>query len=105
MRISDWSSDVCSSDLAFALPGQVDYRIDNEIGDMHALGPKIARQRFRQDALRGLGRREARETRLAAQGGGVAGDHQSTLAGGDHPPRRQPRGLQKRPRVVFKIAY
>src|SRR3546814_19427163 len=48
---------------AFALPGQVDYRIDNEIGDMHALGPKSARQRFRQDALRGLGRREARETR------------------------------------------
>src|SRR3546814_8644763 len=115
MRISDWSSDVCSSDLpdlckerpgvarlvrevedvvgdrrrrneevvglvgqAFALPGQVDYRIDNEIGDMHALGPKIARQRFRQDALRGLGRREARETRLAAQGGGVAGDEDRT---------------------------
>src|SRR3546814_4458884 len=71
---------------------------------MHALGPKIARQRFRQDALRGLGRREARETRLAAQGGGVAGDDQSTLAGGDHRRRRQTREMQHRHRVDFKIA-
>src|SRR3546814_20473077 len=35
---------------AFALQGQVDSRIDNEIGDMQALGLKIARQRFPQKA-------------------------------------------------------
>src|SRR3546814_19792867 len=48
MRISDWSSDVCSSDLADLLD-----RIDEEAGREHAAPIKIAR-RTRNAGVRGV---------------------------------------------------
>jgi hypothetical protein len=52
---------------ALPRPGHVDDGIDHEIGDVDALRPHLARDRFRKDTSRGLGRREASEIRLVAQ--------------------------------------
>src|SRR3546814_16341458 len=70
MRISDWSSDVCSSDLVFGKPQRVE--VGGEV-PAHAIG---ADQHHRAD--RGVGRledrilargRRRRSRRLAAPGG------------------------------------
>src|SRR3546814_9778834 len=37
MRISDWSSDVCSSDLVAEQPGEAGMRVDGDVADL--LGP------------------------------------------------------------------
>ena len=50
---------------ALPRPGHVDDGIDHEIGDVDVLRTHLARDRFRKDTLRGLGRREASEIRLA----------------------------------------
>src|ERR1051325_11847165 len=44
-----------------ACPLEVDDRIDDDVGDVHTLRPKIARDRLGEHALRRLGRREACE--------------------------------------------
>src|SRR3546814_298819 len=53
---------------ALARPGNVDYRVDDEIGDMDAERPEFARDGFGEDALRRLGRREPGKSRAAAFG-------------------------------------
>src|SRR3546814_6673742 len=40
MRISDWSSDVCSSDLAYAAPDVA--RVEDGRIDRHAVAPELA---------------------------------------------------------------
>src|SRR3546814_3906190 len=59
---------------ALARPGNVDYRVDDEIGDMDAERPEFARDGFGEDALRRLGRREPGKSRAAAFGRRIAGD-------------------------------
>ena len=59
--------------VALARPGEIDDGIDHDIGDMDALGSQFARHRLGEDALSGLGRREAGKIGSSAQGGGVAG--------------------------------
>src|SRR3546814_17238679 len=59
---------------ALARPGNVDYRVDDEIGDMDAERPEFAREGFGEDALRRLGRREPGKSRAAAFGLRIAGD-------------------------------
>src|SRR3546814_20106331 len=58
---------------ALARPGNVDYRVDDEIGDMDAERPEFARDGFGEDALRRLGRREPGKSRAAEFGRRIAG--------------------------------
>jgi len=44
-----------------ARPGHIDHRINNNVGDMNALWSKLPRYGLGQNALRCLGRSEARE--------------------------------------------
>src|SRR5579863_10589099 len=52
---------------ALARPRHVDHRVDDDIGDMHALRSHVACDRLGQDALRRLGRREAGKAGTAPQ--------------------------------------
>src|SRR3546814_13353914 len=83
MRISDWSSDVCSSDLRLraveigmaALDEfGVDRAVDDDMRDMDALRPQFARLRLGEHPQRRLGPRKGREARSAAQARRRAGD-------------------------------
>src|SRR5512134_2862229 len=51
--------------VALARPGDVDHRIDHQVGDVHALGSQVARHGLGENALRGLRRREAGKARTA----------------------------------------
>src|SRR5580704_17389264 len=43
-------------------PGDIDHRVNNNVGHMHARGPKLARDGFGEYALRGLvGAKPAKE--------------------------------------------
>src|SRR6202022_2041611 len=46
---------------SFARPLEIDYRVDQHVGYMHALWPQFSRDRFGEDSLCGLGPREAGE--------------------------------------------
>src|SRR3546814_3334962 len=54
MRISDWSSDVCSSDLMRVSPFAV---VPNRIGDSRAIGALASRGRGRTSAGTALARK------------------------------------------------
>src|SRR5262249_38478262 len=49
-------------------PGDVDYRVNNNVSDVNALRPEFPRQGFGQDTLRCLGRSEAGEGWSTPQG-------------------------------------
>src|ERR1700730_408982 len=55
---------------AFAHSRHIDHGIDQDVGDVDAAWPEISRDRFRQNALRSLGRGKAGKIRLAANSGG-----------------------------------
>lgn len=89
---------------ALALPGHVDGRVDDQVGNVHALGPQVARQRFSQDTLRRLGWREAGKCCLAPLRRGVGGDDQRALAGLHHRRLGKPRQVEQRHRVDLEVA-
>ena len=51
---------------AFAHSRHIDHGVDQDIGDMDTARSEVARDRFRQNALGGLGRSKAGKVRLAA---------------------------------------
>src|SRR6202165_3147700 len=89
----------------FAHSRHVDYGIDENVGHVDAARSEIARDRFRQNALGGLGRRKAGEVRLAAKRGGVAGDENRALARLDHRRRHFARQIQETHDVHSKIMF
>src|SRR3546814_4864001 len=79
MRISDWSSDVCSSDLTFALGlGQV--AVDDGIAGR--LGERIATDHA--EALAGRGVAGSVLSERGGREGGGGGNGQSQCANGQH---------------------
>src|SRR5665213_2729511 len=89
---------------ALALPRHVDHRVDDEIGNVDALWPQVARERFRKDALRGFRRRKAGEGGAPTLRRGVPGHDQRAFPGCDHCGRRQPRQVEQRHRVALEVA-
>jgi hypothetical protein len=71
---------------------------------VHALRPEIARERFRENALSRLGRRESGEIGLATLGGCVARHDDGAVSRRDHRGRRQSRQMKERHRVGVEIA-
>jgi len=51
---------------ALPCPLQIDYLVDDDIGDVHSLWTWLAGHRFGQDPLRRLGRRKAGDTRQSS---------------------------------------
>src|SRR3546814_3795036 len=67
MRISDWSSDVCSSDLIGARKNVVQYEIDSGIGDLEMFHMVLGMLAHLLDA--GLPVRAVRQCRVDLLGG------------------------------------
>src|SRR3546814_8975659 len=93
MRISDWSSDVCSSDLAVALD---DIEVDRDIDDQ-----RRERGPHRRPGV--LAREEAGVQYLDDDIGGQPGDerdddvrHDRAVGGGELPPDEKGRGEGRR---------
>src|ERR1700741_2579182 len=88
---------------ALAGPREVDHGIDHEIGHVNALRADLTGDRFGENALRGLGRREAGEVGLAAYSRGVAGaDQRAAIA--EHLRRSPACEMQKRHHVDLEVA-
>ena len=87
-----------------ARPLEVDDGVDHHVRDVHALRPDLAGDRFREDPLRGLGRRKAREGGLAAHRRGVAGGDDGALARVDHGRSEASREMQQRHRVHLEVS-
>src|SRR3546814_7127927 len=51
MRISDWSSDVCSSDLSILAENETPYRRRREVGNADLPMPKLLLQKAAKDLL------------------------------------------------------
>src|SRR5262245_39673549 len=62
----------------------VDQSVEHEMGDMHANGTELARQRLRQPAQRKFGRSKRRKSGAAADAGGGAGENDRALAARRH---------------------
>jgi len=90
--------------VALACPGHVNNRIDDDIGDVHALRSELARHGLGQDPLRRLGRRKASERGFAAQGRRIPGGDDVATPGADHGGREPPRQIQQPHRVDLEIA-
>src|SRR5437667_5852274 len=85
-------------------PLEVDDRVDHHGGDVYALGPDLAGDRFREDPLRRFGRCKAREGSLPANRRGVAGGDDGTLSRRDHR-RSEPSGkMQQRHRIDLEVS-
>ena len=69
---------------SFARPLQVDDGVNQDVCDVYAFWPELPCYGFREDALSGLGRREASKVRFAAECRGVAAGDNCALARLDH---------------------
>ena len=76
--------------------GAVDRPVDDDMGDMHALGPQFARQALRQRPEGMLGAGEGGIARAAADARGRAGKEHRPPAPRNHHARRLPSGQEAR---------
>src|SRR5439155_1235849 len=79
-------------------------RIDDKVSNVHALRTELTRHRFRQDALRRLGRGKAGKGGLAPQCRRVAGGDDGTVTRLDHGGSKSAREIEQPHRVDLKVA-
>jgi hypothetical protein len=90
--------------VALPRPLQINHRVDDDIGDVHAFWTQLARQRLGKDPLCRLGRRKGGAVRLTPPRRRIAGGNDRAFAGADHRRGKSPRQIQQTHRVDLEVA-
>src|SRR6516164_6130357 len=84
-------------------PRHVDHRIDDNVGNMHALGAQVSRHRLGENALRRFRWCEARKVRTTSLCGCIAGHNDGPLTGGYHGRCDTTRKVEQAHRVDLEV--
>lgn len=89
--------------VSLARPGQIDYRIYCDVGNVDTQWSGVTGHRFSQDTLGGFSRRKTRKTRFASIRGGVAGADDTAPTRFNHRGHKLLPKMQQRHGIDLKI--